>query len=250
MIFSGPAMGVFVQEPEPHRPRSGSGIIYGGYYYELSLQGLANNVKCDYDVTTPLRVRKSKRPWTRRCLQCSNTPGIVTLLWVGEESFSRAPTASYMVEGTANTLISWACKADSDVRLYLQKMELASQDPVINITCVISSLRAQVYEVAFTESVADFTVWNGDLTQSAINKTFKIRERARMHNSCMQHAMTGVGDLIPWAQNSNSNLFADSVDTFEGPLGYRVPDIADLFAYRSEGYSGSLEEIIQQILEY
>lgn len=119
----------------------------------------------------------------------------------------------YTIEGTKNTLISWVCHDNpSYAVVYLQR--LVSGIP-INITCTVSQMRPENYLVTYISSLDYYT------TRTLVKSVEDVSENGApqstsemsLHHPYVSYVIGGLSSLISWAQNGDSNLFVDSMES-------------------------------------
>jgi hypothetical protein len=152
----------------------------------------------------------------------------------------------YTIEGTKTTLISWVCqgnlaKDSSYAVVYLQK--LVSATPV-NITCTVWQMRPENYLVTYISSLDYYT------TRTLVKSVEDVDENGApqstsgtsLRHGYMSYAIGGLSSLISWAQNGDSNLFVDSVES--------LTSTSDDLRYSGERDLILYQGMIQGILDY
>ena len=200
------------------------------YDYTLDQQGLAFNVSCSYQPTSPIQYRASSP--TVLQYNVSSCAGL------GGTNVST--NVSYSVLG-ANTLLYWACQAapnDTEATsysLYLRGIRSSYEDNIGNMTCTVSSIQPAIFPVAYRSSKRSFSA----------GSPLPASESATLASPLLiNYALIGLGAVIAEGQNSDSNLVAESVVTF-GVQSFDLPPYA-----RSDEYLRLYEQMIQGILEY
>lgn len=175
------------------------------YNYTLNHQGLASNVSCYYDNTSPIRFRNISYTNTTRIMSsfgiCDSAAGM-------QEVLPAEGVHDYVTLNANNTLTYWACKqipqpGSLEPTYFVHLRGRGNYKTSIgNITCRISPMRAQEYSVNYLSVPGYFTTSRAYAAQSAQKPTF---------SRYIEWGLVGFGNIIWEGQNWSSHLVAETV---------------------------------------
>ena len=216
-------------------PAISPGII--SYDYTFNHQGLASNISCNYEPTTPIEYGQLSTFTLEYDVPSCAALGQSDIL-TGVESFN----VSWIP--TTNTLMYWACQsAANDTQspsysIYLFGFLNSYAEIIGNITCTVSPMQPATYPVTYQSTAGIFSV--GDVLPSNESATYS----PSAYSFLVNYTYIALGGVISEGQNFDSNLVAESVITFG------VKDFGLAPYQRNDTYLKLYENMIQGILEY
>lgn len=209
------------------------GII--AYNYTFDHQGLAANVSCSYETTTPIDFDVSANYTLQYDASCDALGQ--TEIMPGTDSFS-VPW-----NDLTSTLMYWACEspanntAEPTYSIYLFGYLNGYTNNTGNITCTVSPMLPALYPVTFQSSTDVFSV--GDVLPANETGTY-----LPWSSYIANYTFLGLGNAIYDGQNYDSNVLAELVVTF-GVQSFGLEPYV-----RNDTYLQLYEQLIQGILEY
>jgi hypothetical protein len=211
------------------------------FNYTLIQQGFASQVSCIYDRTSPLRFKRVRTRSDSTVLPVLQYGGSCNAT-EGRDQTPNVDMPFYTIEGTKNTLISWVCQVNSeeDPSYAVVYLQLVSATPV-NITCTVWQMHPENYSVTYISSLDYYTTKTLVQSENVYeNGAPQSTSGTSLHYGYMSYAIDGLSSLISRAQNGDSNLFVDSIESLTSTS-------------RELQYSGDLilyQGMIQGILDY
>jgi len=214
-------------KPSVFQKNSAGMIVYN---YTLDLQGFDSGITCKYDSDSPIGFL----PVPNNTLMVSynatcSDHGLADVL---------TNVNQFSTPNTNNTLTFWSCKsvptgigADPTYYIYLSGRRHYGT-AIGNITCALSPIRPAVFPVLYQSSPGIFSAQE---PTANFTNTFP---------TLIERALVALGGLIQEAQNTQTNLVAESVITF-GVKAFLLKPYE-----QSEQYLRLYEAMIQGIIEY
>jgi len=221
-----------------HSPFSNSETVAGmrAYNYTLNHQGLASNISCSYQTTSPIAFAASAA--TSNATVTYNVPSCGA---IGQARFMNLSSLT-SVYG-ANTLMYWACQSANNTQppsytVYLRGVRGGYSDSVGNITCSISPIKPAPFPVTYRSTSNVFTAG------SPLSANEPASSPPTAFSLISNYSFVGMGGVISQGQNFDSNLVAESVIT------YGVKSFGLQPYQKDSTYLRLYERMIQGILEY
>jgi len=204
------------------------------YNYTLDLQGLASNVSCSYEPTSPILY--------------DNTSTIIEYS-AGCQSIGEAEVLTDLTSYTTlygeNTLMFWACQSASNntqppsYSVYLCGLNGGYAFNFQNMTCKVGSIQPAVMPVLYQSTNGIFSTGPAVLPA---NEPVDVSQSA--YSYLVNYTLLALGDVMSRGQNSDSNLVAESVITF-GVKSFGLQPYV-----MNTTYLRLFEQMIQGIIEY
>lgn len=219
-----------------HSPFSNLETVAGKKFYNYTLhhQGVASNISCSYQQTSPI-VYQSLNDTVSY-----NVPSCAAL---GQTRFLTNVTSFRSIFGN-NTLMYWACQsAPNNARppsysIYLRGVRGSYDGSVGNISCTVSPIHPATFPITYQSTSGIFSA--GDALSANEPGTYSPTAYSLLAN----YTFTGLGGVIEQGQNFDSNLVAESVITF-GVKSFELKPYL-----KNSTYLRLYERMIQGILEY
>jgi hypothetical protein len=193
------------------------------YNYTLNLQGLANEIHCNYTSQSPI-------------VFTAVSPGLLQYNGTCPAGMDVLTGALFVVPSGNNTLGFWACQGPSSGGLESFILYLSGQgfyaDAIGNIECTISGVQPATFPLMYSSSSGLFT------TQPAIPST------ANSSTDLIVRSVKALGDIVYESQGWQSNLVAESIITF-GVKSFGLAPYTPTPAYLR-----LYESMLEGILEY
>jgi hypothetical protein len=200
------------------------------YNYTLDHQGLDSNITCKYDTVSPIRFTAVT----------NNTLMVSYNATCGDDGLADVLTNvdQFTTPNTNNTLTFWSCKSVQTGNgpyptyyIYLRgRINYATE--IGNITCALSPIRPAIFPVMYQTPPG---IFHSQEPTTTFTNTFP---------TLIERALVALGGVIQEAQNSQSNLVAESVITF-GVKAFRLPPYQP-----NDQFLRLYEAMIQGMIEY
>ncbi|EAU93628.2 hypothetical protein CC1G_02858 [Coprinopsis cinerea okayama7 len=213
----------------PSRKDLADGML--SYNYTLNYQGLASNISCLFDPTTPIRIRANIAGESALISYNASCPD-------GIDFLSDSGVTDVVVPNSNNSFAFWACKApsmdESFPSYYLYFRGLRNYvDTMGNITCLLSPLQTSVFPTTYLSE--------GKLFTSPENAT---SAPSPVYDGLIEQSLVGLVGVAKDAQSYQSNLVHESVVT----VGVKSFDLEP--HGRQDRYLPLLAAMVQGMLEY
>jgi len=223
-----------------HSPFSSSEIVAGmrAYNYTLNHQGLASNISCSYQTTSPITYLTSNA--TGNATVSYNVPSCGA---IGQTRVLTDVPFLRSVYGN-NTLMYWACQSapnntqPTTYTIYLRGVQGGYEGGIGNITCSVSPIQPATFPVTYQSTSRVFNA--GDPLAANESAIYSPSAFSLLAN----YSLIGLGGVISQGQNFDSNLVAESVITF-GVKSFGLKPYQ-----KDSAYLRLYERMIQGILEY
>ena len=220
-------------------PFSDPEILAGitSYNYTFNHQGLASNVSCSYQPTTPIQAG-----YIANFTLQYDVPSCAAL---GETMILTNITSFHLpVVPDTNYLMYWACQSPTNDTqalsyvIYLSGPVNGYFNNTGNITCTVSPMQPAIYSVTYHSTTDTF------FAGAALPANEPAAYSPSAFSSLVNYTFIGLGSVLEEGQNFDSNLVAESVITF----GVKSFGLAPYV--RNDTFLRLYEQMIQGILEY
>ena len=201
------------------------------YNYTLDHQGFYSNISCKYETTSPIRF------WP----VVNNTLTVSYNATCSDSGLANVLTnvVDFPTPNTNNTLTFWACKSvqtgdgsEPKYYIYLRGRGRFFDEAIGNITCALSPIRPAIFPLMYRSLPGIFTSQK------------QIANFTNTYPALIESSLVALGGVIQQAQNIQTNLVAESVNTF-GVKAFLLQPYEP-----NEQFLRLYEAMIQGIIEY